>query len=411
MKHKKQNISQTFQKWLLVLVSVAFLVTTTFLWVIQTKLSENNAIDLLSLNIRDVQEDILDASDENLLSIARQIKKEVGAARSIGKRVDREMLLALAEEYDVVEINVVDDEGIITASTYRSFVGYNMADGTQSREFMVLLEGAEEFAQSYQSISYDATMSRKYGGIALRGDGFVQVGYDMARFRQDIDEFVVGVTRNRHVGEGGSIIIVDSSGNIVSDRHGNEGKRLDVTGLRINAEAAAAGEAFTAEVYGEPCHCMYQVTEGYRIIAVIPQSEAALSRNVSVGITTAMQIMVFTALFVMIYVLVKRLVVNNIYKINGSLSAITEGNLDTVVDVRSHQEFDALSNDINATVDTLKRYIADAAARIDAELAFAKAIQHSALPSVFPPYPNRREFDIWAAMHTAKEVGGDCGKH
>lgn len=149
------------------------------------------------------------------------------------------------------------------------------------------------------------------------------------------------------------------------------------------------------------------MTEGYRIIAVIPRSEAALSRNVSVGITTAMQIMVFTALFAMIYVLVKRLVVNNIYKINGSLSAITEGNLDTVVDVRSHQEFGALSNDINATVDTLKRYIADAAARIDAELAFAKAIQHSALPSVFPPYPNRREFDIWAAMHTAREVGGD----
>lgn len=407
MKHKKQNISQAFQKWLLVLVSVAFLMTTTFLWVIQTKLSENNAIDLLSLNIRDVQEDILDASDENLLNIARRIKREVGAAKSIGKRVDREMLLALAEEYDVVEINVVDDEGIITASTYRSFVGYNMADGTQSREFMVLLEGAEEFAQSYQPISYDATMSRKYGGIALKGDGFVQVGYDMARFRQDIDEFVVGITRNRHVGEGGSIIIADSSGSIVSDRHGNEGKRLDVTGLRINTETAAAGEAFTAEVYGEPCYCMYQVREGYRIIAVIPRSEAALSRNVSVGITTAMQIMVFTALFVMIYVLVKRLVVNNIYKINGSLSAITEGNLDTVVDVRSHEEFDALSNDINSTVDTLKRYIADAAARIDAELAFAKAIQHSALPSVFPPYPNRREFDIWAAMHTAREVGGD----
>lgn len=46
-------------------------------------------------------------------------------------------------------------------------------------------------------------------------------------------------------------------------------------------------------------------------------------------------------------------------------------------------------------------------AKIDAELAFAKAIQHSALPSVFPPYPSREEFDIWATMHTAKEVGGD----
>jgi len=40
-------------------------------------------------------------------------------------------------------------------------------------------------------------------------------------------------------------------------------------------------------------------------------------------------------------------------------------------------------------------------------LAFAKAIQHSALPSVFPPYPGRNEFDIHAAMYTAKEVGGD----
>ena len=77
------------------------------------------------------------------------------------------------------------------------------------------------------------------------------------------------------------------------------------------------------------------------------------------------------------------------------------------MDVRSHVEFEDLSDDINFTVDTLKRYIADAAARIDAELAFAKAIQHSALPSVFPPYPNRKEFDIWATMHTAKEVGGD----
>ncbi|MDO4741538.1 MAG: SpoIIE family protein phosphatase, partial [Eubacteriales bacterium] len=122
---------------------------------------------------------------------------------------------------------------------------------------------------------------------------------------------------------------------------------------------------------------------------------------------TTMQIVVFLALFIQIFVLVKRLVVNNIYQINNSLSAISAGQLDTVVNVRSHVEFEDLSNDINSTVNTLKRYIADAAARIDAELAFAKAIQHSALPSVFPPYPNRREFRIWSSMYTAKEVGGD----
>lgn len=403
MGSRKTKISQDFQRWLLVLVVIAFLATTVFLWLIQTRLSENNAISLLELNIADVRQDIIDASDENLLKLTRQIAGELDAAPSLTNA----LLAQLTEEYGVTEINCINSEGIIYASTYPDFMYYDMASGVQSGEFMVLLEGAEEYVQSYRPVSYDATISRKYGGVVLARGGFVQVGYGAERFRKDIDEFVVGVTRNRHVGEGGSIIIVDEGWNIVSDRHGNEGKNLSSTGIYIDTEKVGELEPFLTEAYGQSCYCMYQFSEGYRIVAVMPRAEAALSRNVSVGITTAMQILVFSALFLLIYVLVKRLVVNNIYRINDSLSAITEGRLDTVVDVRSHVEFEALSNDINSTVDTLKRYIADAAARIDAELAFAKAIQHAALPSVFPPFPNRKEFDIWACMHTAKEVGGD----
>jgi len=403
MKNKKPRISQAFQQGLLILVVIALLATTTFLWIIQTKLSENNAINLLALNISDVREDIIDASDEHLLQLTRQVAADLNSVQAITD----ELLIDLTKKYDVTEINCVGPDGIIYASTHPDFLQYDMGSGEQSAEFMVLLSGEEEYVQSYQPVSYDVSISRKYGGVVLERGGFVQVGYDSARFQRDIDEFVVGVTRNRHVGEGGCIIIVDESWNIVSDRHGNEGMNLETTGIWIDAAATQSGEPFSSNVYGEPSYCMYQATEGYLIVAVMPEREAALSRNVAVGVTTAMQIVVFAALFVLTFVLVKRLVVNNIYQINDALSAITEGKLDTVVDVRSHVEFEDLSNDINSTVDTLKRYIADAAARIDAELAFAKAIQHSALPSVFPPYPNRKELDIWATMHTAKEVGGD----
>ena len=403
MKNKKPKISQAFQRWLLILVIIAFLTTTVFLWVIQTRLSENNAINLLELNIADVREDIIDASDDNLVKLAKQIAVDLDAV----PRITQAYLRVLAYRYDVTEISCIGDDGIIYESTYTAFQNYDMASGTQSAEFLVLLEGAETYVQSYQPVSYDASILRKYGGAIMEHDGFVQVGYDAERFQQDIDEFVVGSTRNRHVGEGGCIIIVNDAGIIVSDRFGNEGKTLEEAGFQAELDTLPENEEFIVEVYGQPCYCMYESSEGYRIIAVMPRSEAALSRNVAVGVTTAMQTVVFFALFVLIFVLVKQLVVNNIYQINNSLSAISEGNLDTVVDVRSHVEFEDLSNDINATVDTLKRYIADAAARIDAELAFAKAIQHSALPSVFPPYPKRTEFEIWATMHTAKEVGGD----
>ena len=45
--------------------------------------------------------------------------------------------------------------------------------------------------------------------------------------------------------------------------------------------------------------------------------------------------------------------------------------------------------------------------RIGAELNVATQIQHSMLPSIFPAFPERPEFDIYASMTPAKEVGGD----
>ena len=45
--------------------------------------------------------------------------------------------------------------------------------------------------------------------------------------------------------------------------------------------------------------------------------------------------------------------------------------------------------------------------RISTELDLAERIQSHMLPSVFPPYPDRKELDIYASMDPAKEVGGD----
>ena len=46
-------------------------------------------------------------------------------------------------------------------------------------------------------------------------------------------------------------------------------------------------------------------------------------------------------------------------------------------------------------------------ARMESELHLATNIQASMLPNVFPPFPERGEFDLYASMEPAKEVGGD----
>lgn len=57
----------------------------------------------------------------------------------------------------------------------------------------------------------------------------------------------------------------------------------------------------------------------------------------------------------------------------------------------------------------LERQAADSAARqrIETELNVATQIQADMLPRIFPAFPERSEFDIYASMSPAKEVGGD----
>ena len=45
--------------------------------------------------------------------------------------------------------------------------------------------------------------------------------------------------------------------------------------------------------------------------------------------------------------------------------------------------------------------------RIKTELNMATRIQNSMLPNIFPPFPEREEFDLYASMRPAREVGGD----
>lgn len=44
---------------------------------------------------------------------------------------------------------------------------------------------------------------------------------------------------------------------------------------------------------------------------------------------------------------------------------------------------------------------------IEGELSAAREIQMSIIPKIFPPFPERREFDLYAVLESAKEIGGD----
>ena len=98
---------------------------------------------------------------------------------------------------------------------------------------------------------------------------------------------------------------------------------------------------------------------------------------------------------------------NRIDETNESLAKITAGHLDERVPKQSTIEFTSLADGINTTVKTLSDMIDEIARRNEQDLATAKTIQESSLPTEFPAFPDNSNFDIYASMKTAKEVGGD----
>ncbi len=66
----------------------------------------------------------------------------------------------------------------------------------------------------------------------------------------------------------------------------------------------------------------------------------------------------------------------------------------------------SMIRDLGSYVDNLRSAMAEKE-RINAELRLASDIQAHMLPCIFPPFPEHCEFELYAVMHPAKEVGGD----
>jgi sigma-B regulation protein RsbU (phosphoserine phosphatase) len=111
--------------------------------------------------------------------------------------------------------------------------------------------------------------------------------------------------------------------------------------------------------------------------------------------------------------LVSMYVIHPLRSLTAQVAAINGGNLDKQINIHSKDEIGTLAASFNKMMLDLKTSIEESAReraereRIGAELNIAKQIQSSMLPCLFPPFPHKTEFDIYAFMLPAKEVGGD----
>ena len=190
-----------------------------------------------------------------------------------------------------------------------------------------------------------------------------------------------------------------------------DGTDYYIIGMPIETPGWTLISAYKQEVARQPVVMLQgsydqiqrQVTDTYRE-----------NTNHSQAVATVLMIVVTVLMLTGALVLAKRIVAP-LNTITRRISELREGNLEFKMENAYRtgdeieelaQSFANLSHKTVEYVETVKRVTAEKE-RIGAELSLATDIQAAMLPHIFPAFPDRKEFDIYASMDPAKEVGGD----
>ena len=141
--------------------------------------------------------------------------------------------------------------------------------------------------------------------------------------------------------------------------------------------------------------------------------EARMAYVYHVMIVTVVVLVLFLAVYLLF---LNRSLIRPVEKITSEAKRFADTNVkstDALAEIHQRDEIGILASSITKMEADVENYIQNLTAvtaekeRISTELSVATQIQADMLPSIFPPFPNRTEFEIYASMRPAKEVGGD----
>ena len=339
-------------------------------WIVSTSQAEESTNAQLDYSVINFHDTVAGAIDTMLGHVARTAVRHIGDAHVMSM----ERMAAGARELDIDEVNTVSREGVIIASNDPHSLGAVMAGDPVMNDFMKLTNGVTAtVSQPFRSHARNPGKRAKYLAAAFPGgDGFVQVGLDETTLKKMLPTILGYIFDEWLLGETGFFLCADmDTGRLVSNpsRHRDEAWTLAETGYDVEkakkfevvADGRAKGSTFVQTLFGEKCFCRAFLFGGHRFVAALPEREYFGGRNL------------LSVVFGVIFLVV--------------LGA-----------------FALLIDRIFRDADSLRMFYAAEDERRASDMEIAKTVQNSALPMSPPENPCYR---LDAAMHAAREVGGD----
>jgi phosphoserine phosphatase RsbU/P len=293
----------------------------------------------------------------------------------------------------------------------------------QAHVFWPLLTGkAKSVVQEARQREVDTQVFKYVGVAGVDKPRIVQVGYNAA-FLQQLRQRM-GLTRlvNQLVSEGSVIAIrvldknmitVDYAERIQDDKlpEPTEAELADILSLAKAGRTESFLERSFLKVVA-PIGDEGGELKGGAILVTLPtdRMQAAIRDQTRLAMAVSGIVLLLGSV---IAIFGAKTISRPIADLTDMTRRIAGGDFTQRIDIRAKNEIGVLAASFNGmtrrlaeSIEHLKETTA-AKERIESELKIAHEIQMSMVPKIFPPFPDRSEFDIFATLVPAKEVGGD----
>jgi phosphoserine phosphatase RsbU/P len=350
----------------------------------------------------------------------------LGEAAGVSPKEINRRLKQIADDTVLDEIWITDEKGhayLRNIAEIDFTFSPDREKQPQAHAFWSLLTGKNKsVVQEARQREVDTQVFKYVGVAGVDRPRIVQVGYHATLLQQL--RLRMGLTRlvNQLVSEGSvigirvldkSMITVDYAERIRDDKL-PEPTEAELAGI-LNLAKAGRTHSFLERSFLKvvaPIGDEGGELKGGAILVTLPTDhvQAAIRNQTRLAMAVSGLVLLFGSV---IAIFGAKTISRPIADLTEMTRRIAGGDFTQRIDTRAKNEigalaasFNEMTRRLNESIEHLKETTA-AKERIESELQIAHEIQMSMVPKIFPPFPDRSEFDIFATLVPAKEVGGD----
>lgn len=359
-------MKKIFRKYTSVIITAAIFLTLIINGVItaySATLQQRKTFNLkIGQIINTLKHNEIQAANTNRALSSEYLTRAKAAAYVIEKDpsiVDSvEALQYLADLLSIDELHIIDENGILIASSIPKYVGLDFHDDTQTSPFLSILE-SDKNAFMIQDMQQNAAEEKmmKYIGVARQDKkGIIQIGITPQRLTEaqgssSYNDFFNSFPTD--IGES-FFILGASSKKLLGHSENIDEKDFEDSDL-IESIMRCDNGSFIRKQDGS---WIYVVSHSYNstyICASIPVKILIQNFALNIVFNLACLMVIEIIVLILLNYLLEKKVLRGIHEILADLSQITLGNLDTKVSVGGNPEFEELSNRINTMVSSISQ--------------------------------------------------------